>query len=101
MTHGCQRAGKSNLLRKRVQDLRHASAWFMLAQRVEAASGCICTPRCCQCRRNLAEWIASEVSSIRSDAPRGGVPERFKGTVLKTVVAQATVGSNPTPSAII
>jgi hypothetical protein len=30
----------------------------------------------------------------------GGVPERFKGAVLKTVVVQATVGSNPTPSAM-
>ena len=29
----------------------------------------------------------------------GGVTERPKVTVLKTVVAQATVGSNPTPSA--
>jgi hypothetical protein len=29
----------------------------------------------------------------------GGVPEWFKGPVLKTVVAQVTVGSNPTPSA--
>ena len=29
----------------------------------------------------------------------GGMTERFKVTVLKTVVAQVTVGSNPTPSA--
>ncbi len=29
----------------------------------------------------------------------GGVAERFKATVLKTVVVKATVGSNPTPSA--
>jgi hypothetical protein len=29
----------------------------------------------------------------------GGMTERLKVTVLKTVVAQATVGSNPTPSA--
>jgi hypothetical protein len=32
---------------------------------------------------------------------RGGVSERLKETVLKTVEAQASVGSNPTPSAII
>ena len=30
----------------------------------------------------------------------GGVPERPNGAVLKTAVAQATVGSNPTPSAM-
>lgn len=29
----------------------------------------------------------------------GRVPERTNGTVLKTVVAKVTVGSNPTPSA--
>ena len=29
----------------------------------------------------------------------GGMTERLKVTVLKTVVAQVTVGSNPTPSA--
>ena len=32
-------------------------------------------------------------------SPLGGMTERLKVTVLKTVVAQATVGSNPTPSA--
>jgi hypothetical protein len=32
-------------------------------------------------------------------APLGGMAERLKATVLKTVVAKATVGSNPTPSA--
>ena len=31
--------------------------------------------------------------------PLGGMTERLKVTVLKTVVVQATVGSNPTPSA--
>ncbi len=31
----------------------------------------------------------------------GGLPERPKGTVLKTVVARATVGSNPTPTAVL
>ena len=30
----------------------------------------------------------------------GGVPERFKGAVLKTVVAQVTASSNLAPSAI-
>ncbi len=35
---------------------------------------------------------------VKSDA-LGGMTERFKVTVFKTVVAQATVGSNPTPSA--
>src|SRR3954471_8670794 len=36
------------------------------------------------------------------DCGRGGVSERFKETVLKTVVAQkVTVGSNPTPSAML
>ena len=34
-----------------------------------------------------------------SYASPGGVPERFIGAVLKTVVGQTTVGSNPTPSA--
>jgi hypothetical protein len=29
----------------------------------------------------------------------GGMTERLKVTVLKTVVVKATVGSNPTPSA--
>ncbi len=33
--------------------------------------------------------------------PPGGVAERLMAAVLKTVVAQATVGSNPTPSASI
>ena len=33
--------------------------------------------------------------------PPGGMTERLKVTVLKTVVAQATVGSNPTPSAVL
>ena len=32
-------------------------------------------------------------------SPPGGMAERLKATVLKTVVVQATVGSNPTPSA--
>ena len=32
-------------------------------------------------------------------APLGGMTERLKVTVLKTVVVKATVGSNPTPSA--
>ena len=31
--------------------------------------------------------------------PLGGMTERLKVTVLKTVVVKATVGSNPTPSA--
>ena len=31
--------------------------------------------------------------------PPGGMTERLMVTVLKTVVAQAIVGSNPTPSA--
>ena len=31
---------------------------------------------------------------------QGGMTERLKVTVLKTVFAQANVGSNPTPSAI-
>lgn len=31
--------------------------------------------------------------------PLGGMTERLKVTVLKTVVVQAIVGSNPTPSA--
>lgn len=31
----------------------------------------------------------------------GWLAERFKATVLKTVVLKSTVGSNPTPSAII
>jgi hypothetical protein len=35
---------------------------------------------------------------VKSDA-LGGMTERLKVTVLKTVVVQATVGSNPTPSA--
>ena len=33
-------------------------------------------------------------------APLGGMTERLKVTVLKTVVVKATVGSNPTPSAV-
>ena len=33
--------------------------------------------------------------------PLGGMTERLKVTVLKTVVVQATVGSNPTPSAVV
>ena len=32
-------------------------------------------------------------------SPLGGVPERPNGTALKAVEAQASVGSNPTPSA--
>jgi hypothetical protein len=32
---------------------------------------------------------------------RGGVAERFNAAVLKTVVAQVTGGSNPSPSAIL
>ena len=38
-------------------------------------------------------------SSMKGQRP-GELPERFKGTVLKTVVAKTTVGSNPTLSAI-
>lgn len=33
--------------------------------------------------------------------PLGGMTERLKVTVLKTVVVKATVGSNPTPSAVV
>jgi len=32
---------------------------------------------------------------------QGGVVERFMAAVLKTAVGQPTVGSNPTPSAIL
>ena len=48
------------------------------------------------------EMSALHVAAIQSYgkifAP-GGMTERLKVTVLKTVVAQVTVGSNPTPSA--
>ena len=43
--------------------------------------------------------LGSESSGADSFCRRGGVSERLKEAVLKTVVAQATVGSNPTPSA--
>ena len=37
-----------------------------------------------------------------SPGPPGGMAERTKAMVLKTIVAhQATVGSNPTPSATL
>ena len=39
------------------------------------------------------------VKNIRVRNGFGGVPKRLNGTVLKTVVAQATVSSNLTPSA--
>ncbi len=38
---------------------------------------------------------------LTAECNSGGVSEWSKVTVLKTVVAQATVGSNPTPSATI
>ena len=38
---------------------------------------------------------------IEDVQPHGGVTEWLKVTVLKTVVAQATAGSNPVPSAKI
>ena len=49
-------------------------------------------------------WQISRIMNIESPtygkifAP-GEMTERLKVTVLKTVVVQATVGSNPTPSA--
>ena len=39
--------------------------------------------------------------NIHATPKRGEVPEWSKGAVLKTVVAQVTVGSNPTLSATI
>ena len=58
----------------------------------------VCTS--CGLRSNLHR-IAPRPSRLRGlHCLHGGVPERFKGTVLKTVVGQKlTVGSNPTPSA--
>ena len=38
--------------------------------------------------------------TLGTDRPSGGVAERTKAAVLKTVVPQGTVGSNPTSSAI-
>src|SRR3990172_10499429 len=50
-------------------------------------------------RAGMATSFAS-VGAARAILYRGGVPERFNGTVLKTVVRLVrTVGSNPTPSA--
>ena len=42
------------------------------------------------------EWMSANYGKI---LPLGGMTERLKVTVLKTVVVKATVGSNPTPSA--
>ena len=39
------------------------------------------------------------MAGLGADPTRGGVTERTKVPVLKTGVAPATVGSNPTPSA--
>jgi hypothetical protein len=40
-----------------------------------------------------------EAANYGKILPLGGMTERLKVTVLKTVVVKATVGSNPTPSA--
>src|SRR5207245_2026531 len=54
-------------------------------------------------RRRQSFTVAPDCEQLRTGACRslatGGVPERPNGTVLKTVEAQASVGSNPTPSA--
>jgi hypothetical protein len=51
-------------------------------------------------------FVCEFVSELNIESPTygkivalGGMTERLKVTVLKTVVVQATVGSNPTPSA--
>jgi hypothetical protein len=43
--------------------------------------------------------VKLETPSYGKISALGGMTERLKVTVLKTVVVQATVGSNPTPSA--
>lgn|GEM_PF-2083984 len=53
-------------------------------------------------RASAAGRVGEVVVSVsRFERRFGGVVERFKATVLKTVVVKATVGSNPTPSATI
>ena len=83
--------------RHRVRDLAHADVPVRaLPDTPTAASPC---PTCC------APTPASKRSSQAAEvAPRrnltlGGVPERTNGTVLKTVEAQVSEGSNPSPSA--
>ena len=39
-----------------------------------------------------------DMGLFKNPVDSGGMSERFKVTVLKTVVRQRTVGSNPTPS---
>ncbi len=48
---------------------------------------------------NLSESADIESKTYGKIVPLGGMTERLKVTVLKTVVVKATVGSNPTPSA--
>ena len=50
--------------------------------------------------RRLGCYADSSEAEFRIWNHAGGVPEWFKGAVLKTAVARATVGSNPTPSSI-
>ncbi len=49
--------------------------------------------------KSLGEVWGSNYSWQNAPAAMGEVPERPNGTVLKTVVVRATVGSNPTLSA--
>ncbi len=49
--------------------------------------------------RYLGEVWGANYSWQNAPAVPGEVPERPNGTVLKTVVVRATVGSNPTLSA--
>ena len=50
-------------------------------------------------RHALAALVLKSAQSTLTSASKGWVAERFKAPVLKTGDVQASVGSNPTPSA--
>ena len=87
---------RAHAQRHRVRD-RHARWCSCSSTTRHPTAGSPC-PTCC------APTPASKRSSRALKPPRrsltlGGVPERPNGTVLKTVEAQVSEGSNPSPSA--
>lgn len=91
--HGAPSVGASPFDGARAECLR---LWTSPAHDVPVnrPSGRLRTTEPTRCTRPV---LCSRSAAGRRDG--GGLPERPKGTVLKTVVAQVTVGSNPTPTA--